>query len=237
MYGDNWNKYYKRTYTDSNKKALWDVPANEAIEEDFELFKDHFDKSLPVMDLGCGTGTQSLFLAEHYTNVLAVDVSSEAIGIANELHNQNKVQIKFEVLGATDTEKAIALHNELGDVNIYMRGVLHQIKESDIVKFQQVIKTLLGNRGSLYGIEVSNKIRDYFNASNEGFSKLPKRMQQVFISNLPPKGLSPENLFSYFPEHLFKVLKTGPSKLNTNLKFKNDEPIYIPAIYALLKNR
>ena len=44
-YGKNWDLYYQRTYKKMKKKALWDVPVEEAVVEDRILFESYFNKN------------------------------------------------------------------------------------------------------------------------------------------------------------------------------------------------
>jgi len=232
-YQTNWDQYYQRTYRLQKKKALWDVNSALAVEDDFRLFSPYFDSAMPIIDLGCGTGTQSVFLAKHYPKVLGVDVAAEAITVAKA--NIDEANIEFDTLDVTDFKKAEQIHQVYGDTNLYMRGVLHQILEEDLPSFRQTIKTLMGKNGKMYCIEVSDQIRTYFDKSEGNFSRLPKRMQQVFISNLPPKGLSIDRINTYFPAEEFDVKTSGDTKLNTNIQFSDQEPIFIPAVHVILE--
>ncbi|MEM1319725.1 MAG: class I SAM-dependent methyltransferase [Bacteroidota bacterium] len=232
-YGKNWDRYYQRTYRESNGKALWDVPADRAAERDLEVFEKELPTTLPIIDLGCGTGVQTVFLAQHYPAVLGVDASEEAIQIAREAYGGDSHQ--FGILDATDPKAAQAIHQELGDAHIYSRGVLHQLLKNDYEALIQTLRTLLGQKGRLYCMEVSDQIRAHFDASADDFSQLPERMRQVFLSDLPPRGLSLEGLSSFFPEDQFRILQSGPGRLLTNLNFSDGSPIYIPAVYAIIE--
>ena len=232
-YEKNWDQYYQRTYNVLKKKALWDVSPDEAVGADYSVFAPHFLDDLPIIDLGCGTGAQSQFLAQKYNQVVGVDVSPFAISVAKEEVKESNVA--FDTMDATDVGKAREIHSKYGDLNIYMRGVLHQILEADQELFQQTILSLMGQKGKMYCVEVSDQIRTHFDESNSSFSRLPLRMRQVFISNLPPIGLSKNNVANYFPKDRFNVLQAEEAKLNTNISYIDGEQIYIPAISVLVE--
>lgn len=234
MYGQNWDKYYQRTYRQMGTKALWDVPARLAAELDLPQLQAHFNPNLPVLDLGCGTGQQTSFLAKHFEQLIGVDVSAEAVKIANEDY-PDPTNFSFSVLDVTNLAGAQQLVKQYGNFNVYMRGLLHQIKDADLADFREVMTTLLGQDGIFYCIEVGEEIRNYFENSSTDFSQLPVRMRQVFISNLPPRGLSLANLSHYFPVTQFHTLGSGESHLSTNLKFPNGLLINIPAVYAVIQ--
>jgi len=58
-----------------------------------EITKERFDKKISALDIGCGTGTISLYLAEKDNSVTGIDISKKAIKIAREnakrLHLEN----------------------------------------------------------------------------------------------------------------------------------------------------
>ena len=235
MYDKNWDKYYHHTYKVLKKKALWDVSPEEAVEKDFETFEVHMDATLPMIDLGCGTGGQADYLSKKYKTIIAVDVSKEAIFVAEAENNNDR--IVFDVL---DITKPIENYNFLSaekEYNIYMRGVLHQIKDEDIAIFQRNILKLLGEKGNMYCVEVADSIKEVLTKEQGDFSQLPKRMQQVFISNLPPRGLSLDNIYKYFSEDKFNIVLSGESFLNTNIKYSDNKSIKIPAIFALVTKK
>lgn len=48
-----------------------------------------------ALDLGCGTGTNSIYLAQHGFNVIGVDFSSKAIELARQKARQAGVTVEF----------------------------------------------------------------------------------------------------------------------------------------------
>jgi len=232
MYEDNWNEYYKINYGKLGRKALWDVPPGRAVAQDYRLFSGHFNPDLPVIDLGCGTGEQSAFLRSCYSHVVGVDVSGVAVELAKENHQQGGLE--YEFLDATRPDTAKALHARIGESNVYMRGVLHQILPEHLHDFQVVLSTLLGVRGHCFFNEVSSGIREYFTDSSDQFGQLPERMQQVFISNLPPRGLSLTTVADFFPDGKFNAQDVQEGKLETNLNFLTGEPIFIPSVTGVV---
>ncbi|NOQ64215.1 MAG: methyltransferase domain-containing protein [Methyloprofundus sp.] len=232
-YGINWDLFYQQTLNNNKTKALWDVPASLAAAKDFEQFKNDLTNDLPIIDLGCGTGTQSLFFAQFYPQVIGLDVSQQAIDYAE--HNSAKKNISFDIFNGLDRHKAREIHQQWGDVHIYMRGVFHQILPSDQVNFIEVIKIFLGQQGKLFLCEVSDNIRTYFSQENgTSFSQLPTKLKAVFISHLPPRGVSLRDLTESFPERDFSIISMGNTQLYTNIKIKDSEPIFIPAVYAII---
>lgn len=232
MYEDNWNAYYRTNYGKLGRKALWDVPPERAVALDRAHFERYFDPRLPVIDLGCGTGEQSAYLRSQYPHVVGVDVATVAVEMARTNHPQKGLE--YEFLDATRPDMARVLHARIGDANVYMRGVLHQILPEHLGGFQELLSILLGAHGHCYFNEVSSGIREYFTESSDRFAELPKRMQQVFISNLPPRGLSLSTVVDFFPNSSFNTQNIRKDELETNLSFLTGEPIFIPSITGVV---
>jgi 2-polyprenyl-3-methyl-5-hydroxy-6-metoxy-1,4-benzoquinol methylase len=59
--------------------AFWDSMPDQAVKRELPLFRDAFDLQLPLIDVGCGNGTQTRGLADAFARVIGVDVSEEAL--------------------------------------------------------------------------------------------------------------------------------------------------------------
>ena len=105
-------------------EIVWDADPGD-LEADLGHFAGWFGQALPVVDVGCGDGRQTRFLARHFPHVAGVDVSAAAIGRARAVDNPPNVC--YQVLDARDPAGAARLHGELGDANVYIRGVLQAL--------------------------------------------------------------------------------------------------------------
>lgn len=97
-----------------NGKVSWDgvTDPSELFNHDINLsLSKRIDKYFPtksgksVIDLGCGTGTASLYLARLGFEVYGVDISQKAIEIANENKKNLGLSAKFEVHDLTTLKK------------------------------------------------------------------------------------------------------------------------------------
>jgi methylase of polypeptide subunit release factors len=93
------------------------------------LFQGYTDPQLPIIDLGCGNGTQTRFLADHFATVMGAEISPAAVDIARTTNAA--VNISYRVLDVLCLDAAETLHEEIGDANLYMRAVLHQLSPTD----------------------------------------------------------------------------------------------------------
>lgn len=232
-YKAQWDQFYASLPAGRDGRALWDVQPESAAGLDIEHFSAHFSRDLPLVDFGCGTGTQSAYLGRRWGRVLGMDVSGRAIEFATRAHRVPG--LSFVAIDEEDPGLYRRLHGELGDMNVYVRGVLHQVLEVDRPGLVQSLKTLMGRSGRLYFIEVASGIREYFSDGPDRFSELPAIMQRTFLSHLPPAGLAEEDIPDVFPRSEFRLLETGTARLYTNIRFRNQEPIHIPAVFGIVE--
>lgn len=230
MYGKYWDAFYQKTYAAG--KALWDVPPEESVLKDYEVFGPAFKQVGTVLDIGCGTGEQSKFLGGLYTKVIGVDAAPKAIEIAKASDHPPNVQ--FQVGDLSDAAFMDGLRVQFGDMNIYMRGVLHQIRQPDRTKVANNLLHLIGDKGALYLIEVGKNIKDYFRSASRAFHELPEAVQETFISNLPPHGVDESEIATLFQKEGYQLSQHGPGFLNTNLLLKDGTPVKIPAVFGLI---
>ncbi len=235
-YGEYWDKFYQATYQQqTGGKALWDVPVEHSAVLDYAWMEKHVPQDLPLLDVGCGTGEIAFFFTAHFPKVIGVDVAQGAIDIARAQHPETNVD--FQKVDITDSIACKALSNQYGPLNIYIRGVMHQVEERDLPQYVDNLELLLGGKGVLYMIEVASGIRDHFLHHSEGYHKLPAPVQKIFISNLPPRGVTIEDIAQYFQSSRFDILKSNPATLNTNLHSPDGTEIYIPAVQAIIKTK
>lgn len=231
-YGRQWDQFYSSIKL-RGKRPLWDVEPEEAVAADYEFFAPHFDPYLPLIDVGCGTGIQTAYLAEKFELVVGIDVAASAIEEAHRCYCHRGSNLRFELIDEGDEDFFPAIHRQLGDANIYMRGVMHQILDKDLQKFLEALVTLMGDTGRLFLVEVAENIRDYLSAGSGGFSDLPAIMRRTLTSHLPPRGVSLAHLASQFSIQGVEMLESGETSLVTNIRFRSQEPIRIPAVQGI----
>src|SRR5215510_1419411 len=147
-YKDSWDSYW-RDVTPRPGVAFWDSTPDHAARRELPLFSGAFDLKLPVVDVGCGNGTQTRYLADVFSRVIGVDVSEEALRGARLHHGaaNGAANVEYRALDLLDGPAVRALHAEIGDANLYLRGVLHQLRAADRVPAVHHLAALLGERG------------------------------------------------------------------------------------------
>lgn len=127
-----YNNYHKK-----NKKVQTRVisRSNYTYQTILNLITKHFRIQGNVIDVGCGVGTISLFLASHGHSVVGIDISDDAINLAKRSNKELGFDTKFE---AMDVSKL--LHKAAFDYAICSEVIEHVVDDKKLV--QSIYKLL-----------------------------------------------------------------------------------------------
>lgn len=230
-YSISWENFWS-TSTGATGEIFWDADPAHAAQQDLALFQIHLDPKLTMIDLGCGNGTQTRFLANHCVRVIGTEISPAAVGIARTKHTAPNVS--YRVLDVLSPDDAQTLHQEIGDANVYMRAVLHQLSPADHATAIQSIERLLGRKGVLYLVELSSAAEPFFAQLITQYGP-PPGLARVFQHQITP-GMVNENDFDVlFPSDRFTLLRTGPSHIQTVHTLPTGDVVKVPAFYAIFR--
>jgi len=232
-YATSWEGFWS-TLSGTPGEIFWDADPAHAAQQDLVLFQDYADPQLPLIDLGCGNGTQTRFLADHFARVIGTEISPAAVQISQTKNAAPNAS--YRVLDVLCPDDAQALHEEIGDANLYMRTVLHQLSPADHASAIQSIERLLGRSGILYLVELSSAAEPYFAQLIQQYGP-PPGLARVFQHQITPGMLHENNLESLFPSDRFTLLGTGQSHIRTVHTLPTGEVVKVPAFYAVLRRR
>ena len=146
----------KKSEEDFNKKTVAKLTADYAINEankldttnsivDIMIKEAQIKKNDRILDVGCYDGLYEMLLAKRgITNVTAVDISSDAIRVANEV--KKKLGLKAEFKKA-DAER---LPFEDGSFNcVLMLGLVHHLGNETAKKVLKEAKRVLAPGGTM----------------------------------------------------------------------------------------
>lgn len=92
------------------------------------------------MDLGCGNGTQTRYLVNHFARGMCTEITPSAVETART--KNAAPSISYRVLDALCSDDVQVLREEIGNTNLYTRAVLHQLSPADHATAIQRIKRL-----------------------------------------------------------------------------------------------
>jgi SAM-dependent methyltransferase len=237
-YDRHWENFWKTVdRTGADGEVAWDAAPHLAVAEDLPRFLPFMDRSVPIVDLGCGNGRQSRYLAKYFDRVIGVDVAPSAIELARKETVEEK-NVEYRVLDAIHPEQAEAFHAEFGDVNVYIRTVLHVIQKVDRPKFAQSLKTMLGERGVLYQTELTSKAFNHLRSLPvKGKMGLPPLVERVVEHGPIPVGFDAVEREALFPESSWEVLKEEEGVTVKTIPMVLGKEATLPGNYLILRNR
>ncbi|HKI02410.1 MAG TPA: class I SAM-dependent methyltransferase [Thermoanaerobaculia bacterium] len=233
-----WENYWKSIdKTGRSGQVLWDNEPERASAEDLKRFREHMDPSLPLLDFGCGNGRQTRYLARHFPRVIGTDVSPSAIVKARE-ETAPEMRIEYRVVNGLNPKDAQAFHDEFGDVNVYMRTVLHVLQREDQPKFAENLAILLGEKGTLYQIELSLCALDYFRTlPGNSPSGLPQHVHNVIRTGATSVGFDPVERPRVYPDSHWNVVAHGDDVTINTVPLSHGQEGRVPANYLVLRTR
>ena len=86
-------KYWQKMYSKKLEDIPWEIEKHPE-ELDF-ILKNKFFKGQQVLDIACGSGNYSIYLAKLGFDVTGIDISENAIVIAKEKAKVAKAKINF----------------------------------------------------------------------------------------------------------------------------------------------
>ena len=194
-YLTSWESFWS-TSTGAPGEIFWDANSAHAAQQDLVLFQDSADPQLPLIDLGCGNGTQTRYLADHFARVIGTEISPAAVDIAQTKNAAPNAS--YRILDVLCPDDAQTLHEEIGDANVYMRAVLHQLSPSDHATAIQSIGRLLGTKGTLYLVELSSAAEPFFAQLIKQYGP-PPGLARVFQHEITPGMVNENDLERLFP--------------------------------------
>ncbi|WP_225846040.1 class I SAM-dependent methyltransferase [Streptomyces sp. HPF1205] len=221
-----WETFWRQA-PDEAEGVFWDADASRSAGLHLRYFGPHFDPALPVVDLGCGNGTQTRFLARHYKRAIGVDLTRAAVERA--ARDDVAGAATYRQLDATDPAAVAALHEETGDVNVYMRGVLHQCRPQDRVRMAEGIATLVGARGRAFVFELAEAAKGVLSGLAQAPAGPPVKLRPVFALGITPADVADDALPRYFADAGLSVLARGELPLATTEFAPDGKPIELPS--------
>ena len=191
------NTYWKNVYRGKVKFASknnsdvipWEI---KTVDPNLKQFLDSIDLNTgKLLELGSGSGYDSVYLADHGFDVTAIDVSEDVIALSKKIHVNSKVNFIAVDFFQDSTDKKF-------DV-IYDRGFLHNYKNR-LQEIFEKLNTLLTDNGKLIIITGSP-------------------CQPIIESCMPPPIFLGE--IEYYSSNFFKIVLAKEVPFITDANFEN----------------
>ncbi|MFF5563736.1 class I SAM-dependent methyltransferase [Streptomyces sp. NPDC012623] len=232
-YRESWESYWRET-SDAPGEAIWDSAPSFSAEPHSELLLAHADAALPVVDLGCGSGTQTRYLATRFARAIGVDLSQAAVDHARRADPAGVAE--FEQLDLVDHDAVLGLRERIGDTNVYMRAVIHQSEPHDRVRVAGAVATLLGSRGRAFVTELTSASKAVLRQAAEGPGGPPEKLRRVFAHGLTPAEAGDEEVAEVLGAAGLTVLASGDAPLPQTEQLADGTRIELPARWFVLAN-
>ncbi|CRK62070.1 FIG01122406: hypothetical protein [Alloactinosynnema sp. L-07] len=230
----NWQSYWSDLPQEPGL-PIWDSSGTVTATAQLPLFESHFAEGLPVLDIGCGNGTQTAALAAHFPRVIGLDFAPAAIEHAQALQADSRAE--FREFDLSDTDAAADLHTYLDDCNIYMRGVLHQMPDELRAGAVASLRALLGGGGHLFAVELHASASQTMKAAlGQGPDSVPK-LQRVFRHGLTPAAWEEGKLESLLDGAGIDILDSGMITLHATDTLPSGDVLDLPMAYVVARNR
>lgn len=225
-----WEAYWADS-TGAPGEAFWDCAAEVSAAQHLDLLDrcggPDLDASLPIVDLGCGNGTQTRYLAGRFPRAVGVDFAAAAIGHARGADPQSLAE--YEVIDLADPGAVTRLHHRVGEANVYMRAVLHQSPAEDRPELARSIAILLGRRGRGFVIELRPEAKDHLqNLARDPAGPHPK-LRKVFDHGLRPGEAGEAEIQQVMAGAALDILGEGSGELVMTVNAAGGQPLRLPA--------
>ncbi|QCX80025.1 hypothetical protein C9F11_32195 [Streptomyces sp. YIM 121038] len=230
-YREAWEGFWSEAPEDEGA-VFWDAEPALTVGLHLALFEPHVAApGLPVVDVGCGNGTQTRFLADRFPRVLGLDLAAAAIEHARRADPAG--QAEYRQLDAAEKSTAEQLHAELGDVNVYVRGVLHQCEPADRGPLAESLATLIGERGRVFVVELAEAAGPVLAGLARSADGPPPKLAPIFAHGLTPAEVADAELLDHVHAARLTILASGEIPLTTTEFTSDGTRIELPSTWLV----
>ncbi|MET8149953.1 class I SAM-dependent methyltransferase [Actinoplanes sp. NPDC049668] len=218
--------------------VLWDVGEDSELGWCLRQAERHFDRALPVVDVGCGNGRFTRLLAETFPVVVGIDVAASAIRLA-EAESAGQPRVSYRVLDAADPDAMRALARELGPANVFVRGVLHITAPGKRSSVADGIAALVGGPGRVLLVETAfeGDPLGYLEYVGGGHGRIPTLVRPLVGAGIPPpRRFARPELDRTFPAGSWPRLDGGAIEMCVIDQDGQRPFLAIPGFFAALEH-
>lgn len=231
-----WEGYWRGIRTTGRSgDVLWDAGSRTERAQYSDAVAAHFDPALPVIDVGCGNGTQARWLAGHFSSVLGIDVSAGAVEKARK-EAEGIQNADFMVMDAAGADGGERLLERVGPANVFVRGVFHVLKPDKQASMAANLRTAIGSSGRVFLAETNFRGNSLAYLQQLGATRrsIPRQLQRA-LENLPRPGcFGAGERHSIFPGTDWKLIADGPVNIEVVPMNSAGLSRQVPGYFAVL---
>ena len=156
-YRNAWDGFWEQSSGEPGE-PFWDADPALTARRDLEHLAPYADPSLPIADLGCGNGTQTPS-SPPVSPKPSVSTSPLPPSLTPAASTRTAPPHINSSTSPTPVQSA-ALHERLGDANVYMRAVLHQSDPADRPAVAAAVARLVGVLGRALVLEPTGEAKE-----------------------------------------------------------------------------
>jgi SAM-dependent methyltransferase len=235
-----WERYWSEIgRTGPNGHVLWDADVRTELDATVGRLRVHADMRLPIVDIGCGNGRQARTLAAYAPRVVGLDAAESAVKRAAD-ESDDVPNVEFRVADALTPGLGSRLHEELGDANVHLRGVLHQTDAARRPALVETLRALVGARGVVHLCESDVRVDPLEFLVLQGVTptSVPDGVRRLIAAGVrPPSRFGAPELARCFPEAAWCVLASGATTMY-GVPLERGGPVQqLPGYYAVVRPR
>ncbi|MEO3941969.1 class I SAM-dependent methyltransferase [Paenarthrobacter nicotinovorans] len=229
--------------TGATGDVLWDSGSDHELNGYLPKLAQ-LDRSLPVVDVGCGNGSLTRLLAGHFPHALGLDYSANAVERARQ-ESAGIPTASYAVCDMTAPDAALTVATALeaagwtGDANVFIRGVLHVLDRNGRSAFAANLLPVVGTRGGVFLAETNfpGTPVDYVSHLGATRKSIPGPLEWA-IRGLPMPGrFGAAQRSKAFPTADWTLVEEGATSIETRPLSSPSTPDLIPGYFALLRAR
>lgn len=236
--GKAWDRYWSGIQrTGAGGDVLWDAASQDELDRVLARILARMDTTLPMVDVGCGNGRFSRLLAAHFPRVLGVDISSHAVERARA-ESSGAGNVDYRVADASQPGVGRELARELGEVNVFMRGVFHVFDAAQRRNAVDNLGEMLGRRGAVFCMETNYEgdPLDQLVAQGATMTSLPEPVRRCIAAGVkPPRHFGEVEVRDFFPAGGWQIVESSPIVIHGLPMTTNAEFEPIPGYYAIVR--
>ncbi len=234
-----WNRYWSGvTSTGVGGDVLWDSAELTETASYRPLIDEYFDPAIPVIDVGCGNGSFTRYLADLFPVTVGVDLSTSAIELARDQSRQ-RPGLQFRQIDATVPGATADLAAEFGPANVFVRGVFHILTTAARAELARNLLPLVGDKGRVLLVETDYRGSSlgYLTSLGASSTSIPAPLERA-IRDIPKPGhFGAAERELAFPGHAWQAMVDGPTVIQT-IPLQDGHPYEeIPGYFAVMAAR